>query len=88
MVAFTISLLVRYIHYRLVVLTNVQCVLPKVTESRKWRIPLRFEVTVGGTTQEVQTEAYFGYKGLCLTDYVDKPRVAGWDEERQCWVII
>ena len=29
LVAFTISLLVRYIHYRRVVLTNVQCVLPK-----------------------------------------------------------
>ena len=88
LVAFTISLLVRYIHYRRVVLTNVQCVLPKVTESRDWRIPLRFEVTVDGTTQEVQTEAYFGYMGLCLADYVDKPRVAGLDEERQCWVII
>ena len=85
----TIYLLIQYVHYKRVALTNVQSVVPKIAKNGfAHTVSFRIEVTRDGVTTEERTHAVFSEDVNVLTKYVDQTVLAGYDRKRKRWVII
>ena len=84
--------LVQYIHYKKVMLTDVQTVRLERTDTSFGRL-VGFEVTVsvGGTRATVVTKHVFG-AGMCgvnlLDDYAGKTAEIGRDAQRDEWIVL
>ncbi|MBO4788409.1 MAG: hypothetical protein J5531_05860 [Lachnospiraceae bacterium] len=86
-VAYTVYLVVQYNHYKNVVLTDVQTVVPRIGRGAR-TFPLEIEVTRDGETTTERTHEIFDGCFLELSTYTNTPQRAGYDEKRGRWVII